>query len=120
MYAAAIRSMKSNSVHPATAVAEASTAPLPDRPFAIVIGRGFDGDDSLELAVHDGVNYCMSDGDCFDRDGDTLDGYTAEFLTQYELEQRLDAAHRRSVAGDQKPNVQESPSLVEDQPGGRT
>lgn len=32
------------------------------------------------------------------------------------------APHRRSVAGDQKPNEQESPAvlLVEDQPGGRT
>jgi hypothetical protein len=58
--------------------------------FAIVLDRDFS--DGLSLAVYDGSTYMFSDGDCFNRDGDTLDGYTAEFLTQYELEQRLSAA----------------------------
>jgi len=56
--------------------------------FAIVRDRHFDGS-GLQIAVFDGVNYTFSDGDCFERDGDTLDGYTAEFLTLYQLEKRL-------------------------------
>ncbi|MFZ3286629.1 MAG: hypothetical protein WA191_07235 [Telluria sp.] len=73
-----------------------STGSVAHEPYAIVIDRSYDGE-GLTLAVHDGVNYTFSDGDCFDRDGNTLDGYTAEFLTQYQLEQRLRASASQPV-----------------------
>lgn len=63
----------------------------PAEQFAIVMDRSYDGE-GLSLAVHDGINFMFSDGDCYDRYGDTLDGYTAEFLTQYQLEQKLGKA----------------------------
>jgi hypothetical protein len=50
--------------------------------------RAYDGAPA-ELAVFDGEYFVFSDGDCFLRDGDTLDGYTAKFLTHYELEKLL-------------------------------
>lgn len=59
-----------------------------DQPFAIVRHRPHDGAPA-DLAYFDGVSYMFADGDCFDRDGDTLDGYTAEFLTLHQLERRL-------------------------------
>jgi hypothetical protein len=65
----------------------------PAEQFAIVMDRSYDGE-GLSLAVHDGINFMFSDGDCYDRDGDTLDGYTAEFLTQYQLEQKLEEARK--------------------------
>jgi len=70
-----------------------NTAPQPApaqiaQPFAVVTDRYFDGA-GLSLAVHDGVNYMFGDGDCYERDGDTLDGYSAEFLTAHQLEKRL-------------------------------
>lgn len=62
-------------------------------PYALVIDRQYDGA-GLSLAVHDGINFTFGDGDCFDRDGETLDGYTAEFLTHNQLERLLSAGMR--------------------------
>lgn len=76
----------------ARTTAEIAAVSWPLQPYAVVIGRAM-GSDDLELAMFDGFNYCFSDGDCLERDGDTLDGFTAEFLTQHQLEQRLIAAH---------------------------
>jgi len=75
--------------HPGLAEELATRYP-PAEVFAIVVDRV--SDEGLSLAIHDGVNYTFSDGDCFERDGDTLGGYTAEFLTHYQLERRLSAA----------------------------
>jgi len=75
---------------------EEARKPMPEPPleqFAIVIDRQYDGE-GLSLAVHNGINFMFSDGDCYDREGDTLDGYTAEFLTQYQLEKRLEDARK--------------------------
>lgn len=66
----------------------------PSEPFAIVIDRIYDGE-GPSLAYWNGENYQFSDGDCFNREGDTLDGYTAEFLTDYQLEQRLFSDRKR-------------------------
>jgi len=61
----------------------------PCQPFAIVTDRTYSGEGPT-LAVWNGENYNFSDGDCFDREHDgTLDGYSAEWLTHYQLEQRL-------------------------------
>jgi len=77
---------------------EARKHPPAER-FAIVIDRNYEGE-GLSLAVHDGVNFMFSDGDCYDREGDTLDGYTAEFLTQYQLEKRLEEARKDAKKAD--------------------
>lgn len=70
---------------------------VPNEQFAIVMDRSYDGE-GLSLAVHDGINYVFTDGDCYDRDGDTLDGYTAEFLTDYQLERKLEEARKDAGA----------------------
>lgn len=57
-------------------------------PFALVPGYHLEGD-LPALAVFDGSEYQFSDGDLYSRDGDTLAGYPAEFMTQFQLEQRL-------------------------------
>ena len=59
-------------------------------PYALVMDRQYDGA-GLSLAVHDGINFTFGDGDCFDRDGKTLDGYTAQFMTHKQLERLLSA-----------------------------
>lgn len=69
-------------------------------PFCAVIDRSYDGE-GLTLAMHDGISYVFTDGACYYREGDTLDGYTAEFLTLYQLEQRLAAAHQKHVDAQQ-------------------
>jgi hypothetical protein len=74
---------------PSSAQAEQSKNAVPNEQFAIVMDRSYDGE-GLSLAVHDGINYAFSDGDCYNREGDTLDGYTAEFLTLHQLEKRMD------------------------------
>lgn len=66
---------------------EAPARPLL-QPFALVRDRSFDGE-GFSLAVHDGYEYQFSDGDCFAREGNTLDGRAAQFLTQHQVEQRL-------------------------------
>lgn len=72
---------------------------IPHEQFALVIDRSYDGE-GISLAVHDGVNYVFSDGDRYERDGDTLGGWAAEFLTDHQLEKKLqesreDAANYR-------------------------
>lgn len=59
-------------------------------PYALVMDRQYDGA-GLSLAVHDGINFTFGDGDCFERDGETLDGYTAQFMTHKQLERLLSA-----------------------------
>ena len=68
--------------------ARAADVDWPLHPFAIVYGRAMDSD-NIELAAFDAKNYLFPDGDCFERDGDTLDGFMAEFLTHHQLEVRL-------------------------------
>jgi hypothetical protein len=70
--------------------AEPDTAP-DHKQFVLIIDRNYDGE-GYSLGVWDKDTYVMTDGDCFEREGDTLDGYTAEFLTDYELERKLEAA----------------------------
>lgn len=75
----------------ATMALDARVPPEPVHRFAIVKDRHYDGE-GLSLATWTGVDYMFPDGDCFQRDGDTLDGYTAEWLTDAQLEARLNAA----------------------------
>src|SRR5690625_5083752 len=67
---------------------------VPNEPFAIVIDRMYEGE-GPSLAYWNGENYRFSDGDCYNREGDTLDGCTAEFLTDHQLEKRLLDDHKR-------------------------
>lgn len=61
----------------------------PTHEFAIVVDRMYEGE-GPSLAMWNGENYNFTDGDCCDRDPDgSLDGYTAEWLTHHQLEQRL-------------------------------
>jgi hypothetical protein len=60
-------------------------------PYAMVVDRRYDGS-GVSFAVHDGLSYVFSDGDCFDRKGDTLDGYKAQFLSTIALERLLNVA----------------------------
>lgn len=61
----------------------------PTHEFAIVVDRMYEGE-GPSLAMWNGENYQFSDGDCYDRETDgSLDGYTAEWLTHHQLEQRL-------------------------------
>ncbi|MGI4846605.1 MAG: hypothetical protein ACRYGK_00450 [Janthinobacterium lividum] len=71
-------------------------APTPPAPqprthevFALVHGRDMADGDRVSLAMLEGDEYTFTDGDCFVRDGDTLDGFPAEFLTLYQLEQLI-------------------------------
>lgn len=68
-----------------------------DKQFALVLDRNYEGE-GYSLAVWNGENYNVTDGDCFEREGDTLDGYTAEFLTDYQLEQKLETL-RKALRG---------------------
>lgn len=61
---------------------------MPGEPFAIVTDRMWAGE-GHNLAIWDGTHYQFSDGDCYDRDGDTLDDCAVQWLTHYQLEQRL-------------------------------
>lgn len=65
----------------------------PNEIFAIVRDRHYEGE-GLSLAFWNGDNYSLSDGDCFERDGDTLGGWTAEWLTDHQLEKRLEQAEK--------------------------
>jgi Lar family restriction alleviation protein len=57
--------------------------------FALIRDRNFEGE-GLSLWTWNGENYSGADGDCLSRDADgTLDGFTAEWLTDHQLEQRL-------------------------------
>jgi hypothetical protein len=59
--------------------------------FALIRDRNYDGE-GLSLWTWNGENYSGADGDCLSPDPDgTLDGYTTEWLTDYQLEQRLNA-----------------------------
>ena len=62
-----------------------------EQPFALVHGYHL-GSDQPALAYFNGSEYQFSDGDLYGRDGETLAGYPAEFLTQFQLEQKLAAA----------------------------
>jgi hypothetical protein len=60
--------------------------------FALIRDRNYDGE-GLTVWTWNGENYSGSDGDCLSRERDgTLDGFEAEFLTDHQLEQRLNAA----------------------------
>jgi hypothetical protein len=64
--------------------------------FAIIRDRNYDGE-GLSLWTWDGEYYVGADGDCLSPDPDgTLDGYTAEWLTDYQLEMRLNDASAQS------------------------
>src|SRR5699024_5703365 len=57
--------------------------------IAIVVDPMYEGE-GPSLAVWNGKNYQFSDGYCYERETDgSLDGYTAEWLTHHQLEQRL-------------------------------
>jgi hypothetical protein len=75
----------------APSAAQQPVAAPDHKQFALVMDRHYEGQ-GITLAIWNGENYQMTDGDCYDRDGDTLGVYPAEFLTDYELEQRLNAA----------------------------
>lgn len=69
----------------------AADIPQVEQPFAIV--RGYHpGSDLPALACFNGSEYEFSDGDQYGREGDTLAGFPAEFLTQFQLEQKIAAA----------------------------
>lgn len=61
------------------------------QPFAIVHGYEM-GSDRSSLACFNGSGYEFADGDIYQREGDSLAGFPAEFLTLFQLEQRLWAA----------------------------
>jgi hypothetical protein len=68
----------------------------PAHKFAIIRDRNYDGE-GLSLWTWDGEYYVGADGDCLSPDPDgTLDGYTAEWLTDYQLEMRLNDASAQS------------------------
>ena len=62
--------------------------PVDHKQFAIISDRNFESE-GLTLAVWDGEQFQTTDGDRYDRDGDRLGPYLAEFLTDYELQKRL-------------------------------
>lgn len=61
---------------------------MPLHPFALVHDR-IESNGDTELAVWNGENYNFADGDCYARESDTLEGWSATFLTHHELEQRI-------------------------------
>ena len=68
----------------------AAGIPQAEQPFAVV--RGYHPESDLPaLACFNGSEYQFSDGDLYGREGDTLAGFPAEFLTQHQLEQKLAA-----------------------------
>jgi hypothetical protein len=68
-----------------------------DHKFAIIKDRHYDGE-GLTLWVWDGRYYCGTDGDCLLAHPDgSLDGFDCEWLTHYQLEQRLNAAIDRAM-----------------------
>src|SRR3546814_47892 len=51
----------------------------PNEPFGIILNRFTDDAGTIDLAIWNGTNYELSDGDCFQKEPDgTLDGYTVE------------------------------------------
>lgn len=66
------------------------TADIPqvEQPFAVVRGYHLESD-MPALACFNGCGYEFSDGDQYQRKGDTLAGFPAEFLTQFQLEQKI-------------------------------
>lgn len=64
------------------------------QPFAIVRGYHMDCERPA-LACFTGSEYEFADGDRYERKGDTLAGYPAEFLTLHQLEKRLAMAPDR-------------------------
>lgn len=75
----------------------ALTSGTPLQQFAIVVDRNYEGE-GISLAVWNGENYSFTDGDCYDREGDTLDGYDTEWLTDYQLEQLVKTARAKEQA----------------------
>jgi hypothetical protein len=69
----------------------ALTSGAPMQQFALVVDRNYDGE-GISLAIWNGENYSFTDGDCYDREGDTLDGYEAEWLTDYQVQELINAA----------------------------
>lgn len=67
-----------------------------EQPFALVPGYHLEND-QLALACFNGSEYQFSDGDLYGREGETLAGFTAEFLTQHQLEQKLISTHLRTT-----------------------
>jgi hypothetical protein len=75
---------------PADAQGQRSQAE-PTYRFALIRDRNYDGE-GLSLWFWNGENYSGSDGDCLSRDPDgSLDGFTTEWLTDHQLEQRLNS-----------------------------
>lgn len=68
--------------------------PVAHQQFAIIHDRNFEGK-GLTLAVWNGEQYQTTDGDCYVQDGDRLGPYLAEFLTDYQLQQRLATPQHR-------------------------
>lgn len=66
----------------------AADIPYVEQPFAVVRGNHLESDVPA-LACFNGSEYEFSDGDQYAREGDTLAGFPAEFLTQFQLEQRI-------------------------------
>lgn len=59
------------------------------KPIVLVRDRVFEGS-GLEVGLWDQTCYWMPDGDGFKRDGDTLDGMPAQFLSPIELAKLLE------------------------------
>jgi hypothetical protein len=70
---------------------------IPTPHFALVVDRTYEGE-GISLATWNGENYNFPDGDCYDREGDTLDGYEAEWLTDHQLEQLVRVARAKEQA----------------------
>lgn len=72
--------------------------PEPQHKFAIIRDRNYEGE-GISLWTWNGENYSGADGDCLSPDPDgTLDGFTAEWFTDYQLEKRLNADQRVASA----------------------
>lgn len=73
-------------------LAFATKQPENQQMFALIRDRDYDGE-GLTLWTWNGENYSGSDGDCLTREPDgTLGGFVAEFVTDHQLEQRLNSA----------------------------
>jgi hypothetical protein len=79
------------------ALRAALTSGTPLQQFAIVVDRNYEGE-GISLAIWNGENYSFPDGDCYEREGDALDGYEAEWLTDFQLEQLVRAARAKEQA----------------------
>jgi hypothetical protein len=69
----------------------------PAQQFALVVDRNYEGE-GISLATWNGENYSFPDGDCYERRGDTLDGYEAEWLTDHQLEQLVRTGRAKEKA----------------------